>query len=154
MLPPSCAIIWGFRQKPGCRKPTFMSVFYLDILGPIMASVLQRTILGRICLLISEEKWNHLPNISSTHNFLRGRKAENMNISFTWAVITWAVSARNIFATRTELCPAVPPHLRQPWVRTAEALPLRAEAEHTELLGEPHPRVLHENACQGGTILF
>jgi len=44
-------------RKPGCREPRFKSVLYLDVFGPIMASVLSQTIvLGRICLLISERR--------------------------------------------------------------------------------------------------
>lgn len=79
---PSRALTWRFGQKPGCRKPTFQSVFHMDILGPIMASVLQRTILGRICLLISQEKRNHLPNIPSICIFFEGKEGRQHECIF------------------------------------------------------------------------
>lgn len=47
----------GQGREPGCRKPRFKSIFYLDIFGPIVASVLFQTIvLGRIYLLILKKR--------------------------------------------------------------------------------------------------
>lgn len=64
--------------------------------------ILQRTIIWRICLLISERR-NHLPNISSMCIFLRGRMAENMNTSSTWAV-----SARKYLSHEDRAMPCCP----------------------------------------------
>lgn len=110
MLLPSCVLIWRFRQKPGCRKPTFMSVFYLDILGPIMASVLQRTILGRICLLISEEKRNHLPNISSTTIFWEEGRQRTWTYPSPGLWSPGLSQQESMFAMRTAMpcCPTSP----------------------------------------------
>lgn len=155
-LLPSCALTWRFRQKPGGRKPTLKSVFYLDILGPIMASVLQRTILGRICLLISEEKRNHLPNMSSMYIFLRGRKAENMNIPSTRVVITWAVLARKYLSHEGRAMPCCPTRpqvalgedcwgsVLKSWTRTHWA------PWWTSSSSQSTP---WQGSCQGGTFL-
>lgn len=143
-LLPLCALTWTFRQKPGCRKPTFKSVFYLDMV-PSWPQFYKGQYLGGSAFWFQRRKIICLTFLPLAMFWWEGRQR-------TWTYPSPRLWSRGLsqqgsmLAMRTELCPAVPPHLRQPWVRTAEALPLRAEAEHIELLSEPHPQVLHENA--------
>lgn len=115
-----------------------------------------RTILERICLLISEKIGGIICLTFLPCAFFWGKGRQR-----TWTYLTpglWSPGPSqqgSTLAMRTELCPAVPPHLRHPWVRIAEALPLNLKQNTLSSLVNLLliPECSMRMPCQGGTFL-